>query len=161
MHKEIYENKNPLDQQKVLSYMHTHRTMTLATVGGEGEPWAAAVFYVNRGFKLYFLSEEETRHSRNIAFNPQVSVTINEDYRHWPEIKGIQMVGKAGYLEKGLEKGQALTAYLRKFPFVASFFTDPEFRPLMLRVKLYYVYPETVWFLDNSQGFSNRRKISV
>jgi hypothetical protein len=81
--------ESPLHRQ-VLTYLQTHHTMTLATVGMEG-PSAAALFYVNEGFDLYWLSDPHTRHSENIARTRRAAVTIQEDYRDWQMIQGIQM----------------------------------------------------------------------
>ena len=61
-----------------------------ATRGPEG-PWAAAVFYANTGFALYFLSSPTSRHGRNIGGNAKAAATIQEDYSDWREIKGIQL----------------------------------------------------------------------
>ena len=74
-------------RELALTYLHQHQVMTLATVGDEG-PWAAAVFYVNEKFSLYFLSAGHTRHSQNIVEDSRVAATIQEDYRDWPSIKG-------------------------------------------------------------------------
>jgi len=38
---------------KILQYLESHHTMSLATVH-EGVPHSATVYYVNIGFKLYF-----------------------------------------------------------------------------------------------------------
>ena len=59
--------------------------MTLATQGPAG-PWAAAVFYANNGFNLYFVSSPASRHSRNLAGQPAVTATVHEDYLDWREI---------------------------------------------------------------------------
>ncbi len=53
--------------------------MTIATAKGEIS-WAAAVLYANDGFTLYFLSDPESRSSKDIAENPVVAITVNEDY---------------------------------------------------------------------------------
>ena len=79
-------------QDKVLEYLQTCNVLTLATNGVDGL-WAAAVFYVNKDFTLYFLSDPATRHAINIINNPQVAATIQEDYKDWKKIKGIQLEG--------------------------------------------------------------------
>ncbi len=65
-------------KRRVLDYMEGHNTMTLATTLGES-PWAATVFYASDGFKLYFFSAPDSRHCQNLAANPRVAVTIQED----------------------------------------------------------------------------------
>jgi len=147
-------------QENVLSYMRRHNTMTLATCSGD-KPWAAAVFYVNLGFKLYFLSEETTRHSLNLTENELVAVTINEDYKNWKEIKGVQLEGTVRVLEGKLETSRVMAAYLKKYPFVASLSNQSKFSKLMKCIKVYCVNPNTIWFLDNALGFSNRQKLEL
>ncbi|MCP4360184.1 MAG: pyridoxamine 5'-phosphate oxidase, partial [Chloroflexi bacterium] len=77
----------PMLTERTLAYLRDHNVMTLATNGPEGL-WAAAVFYVNVDFRLYFLSSPTTRHSLNIAARPAVAATIQEDYGDWLAIKG-------------------------------------------------------------------------
>ncbi|MCP4419494.1 MAG: pyridoxamine 5'-phosphate oxidase, partial [Chloroflexi bacterium] len=101
-------------QDKALTYLATHNVMTLATTGAEGV-WAAAVFYVNDDFTLYFLSAPTTRHSLNIARETAVSATIQEDYNNWSVIKGIQLEGKAEQIS-GTEQLAAIARYGSKFP---------------------------------------------
>lgn len=80
-------------REKILTYIREHDTMTIATAQDD-IPWAASLFYVNDGFTLYFLSDPATRHSMNIAENPLVAATVDEDYHDWRAIKGVQMQGK-------------------------------------------------------------------
>src|SRR5579884_2438627 len=67
-------------RDRVLAYLRHHNTLTLATWWPDG-PWAAALFYVNDGFDLFWLSDPAARHSRNIAQSPRVAVAIREGSR--------------------------------------------------------------------------------
>ena len=80
-------------KQQILDYLHTHNTMTLATCAGE-VPWAATVFYASEELKLYFFSVPQSRHGQNLAANSRVAVTIQEDYKDWRRINGIQLEGE-------------------------------------------------------------------
>src|SRR3970040_346512 len=124
-------------KQQILSYMESHNTMTLATCQGD-IPWAATVFYASDSFRLYFFSAPDSRHCQNLAANPRVAVTIQEDYHDWREIKDIQ-----------LEKGKAMVVYARKYPQVMKIFTDPSsgvFYQAFLKVKFYCVVPERIFY---------------
>jgi uncharacterized protein YhbP (UPF0306 family) len=77
---------------KILQYLESHHTMSLATVH-EGVPHSATVYYVNIGFKLYFLSSPTSRHGIDLSMLSKVAATINEDYAYWRSIKGIQLEG--------------------------------------------------------------------
>lgn len=150
-------------KRQILNYMEGHNTMTLGTSHGD-IPWAATVFYASDGLRLYFFSVPDSRHCQNLAANPRVAVTIQEDYRDWREIKGIQLEGKVMAVDSLIEKGKAMTAYARKYPEVMKVFTNPAsgaFYKAFLKVKFYCVIPERVFYIDNEQGFGKRQELIV
>lgn len=147
-------------RDKVLTYLHNHNVMTLATSGPEGL-WAAAVFYINDGFTFYFLSAPTSRHSRNIAAQPGVAATIQEDYKDWPEIKGIQLEGMARRIE-GVERATAMARYGLKFPVVGNLAQAPaQIVKAMSKIAWYKVTPERLYFIDNSLGLGHRDEVSL
>lgn len=146
--------------EKTLAYLANHNVMTLATSGPEGL-WAAAVFYVNKGFTLYFLSAPTTRHSQNIAAYPEIAATIQEDYKDWPDIKGIQLEGKAERI-KGAEQAAAIARYGQKFPIVGNLAKAPaEIAKAMSKIAWYKVVPERLYFIDNSLGLGHRDEVTL
>lgn len=153
-------------RSEALAYLRAHNTLSLATVGSDG-PWASAVFYANRGFSLYFLSEPSTRHGANLAKRADVAGTINEDYGDWREIKGVQLEGACKPVAGKVEQAAALAAYVRKFPFVASFLKPDQLLEGMeisgrpLNVRLYKLIPRRFFFLDNARGFSHRVEVPL
>jgi len=148
-------------KQQILDYLRAHNTMTLATCAGN-VPWAATVFYASDELSLYFFSAPESRHCQNLEVNSRVAVTIQEDYRDWREIKGLQLEGNGALVDSVIEKAKALAVYARKYPEVIKLFTDPGsgvFHRAFLKVKFYRVTPEQVFFIDNAQGFGKRRQL--
>jgi uncharacterized protein YhbP (UPF0306 family) len=149
--------------RQILDYMEGRNTMTLGTCQGD-VPWAATVFYASDGLRLYFFSAPDSRHCQNLAANPRVAVTIQEDYHDWRKIKGIQLEGKVVAVDSLLEKGKATTAYARKYPEVMRIFTNPAsglFYQAFLKVKFYCVVPERVFYIDNERGFGKRQELIV
>ncbi|MFA6313555.1 MAG: pyridoxamine 5'-phosphate oxidase family protein [Sterolibacterium sp.] len=145
---------------QVLTYLRDHRVVTLAT-GTNGDPWAAAVFYVNDGFKLYFLSSPTSRHSLNLAQNQRVAATIQEDYADWLEIKGVQLEGVASEI-RGAEEQLARQLYGEKFPVVGKLAQAPAaIVKAMAKVRWYQVVPQRLFFIDNSAGFGKREQIDL
>ncbi len=147
-------------RQQILDYIESHNTMTLATSAND-VPWAATVFYASEEMRLYFFSAPESRHCANLTSNPRVAVTIQEDYKDWREIKGIQLEGKVALVDGVVEKAKAMAVYARKYPEVIRLFTDPAsglFYAAFLKVRFYCVYPERVLYIDNSQGFGKRQE---
>ncbi len=148
-------------KQEILRYIETHNTMTLATSMGD-VPWAATVFYASDDFELYFFSAPDSRHGQNLAANPRLGVTIQEDYHNWREIKGIQIEGTARMVDSLTQKARAMAVYARKYPDIIKLFTNPAsgvFYKAFLKVKFYCVTPERVFFINNEQGFGKRQEL--
>jgi len=148
-------------EQQILDYLGSHNTMTLGTCRDDS-PWNATVFYASDHLQLYFFSAPDSRHCENLAANARVAVTIQEDYKDWREIKGIQLEGKVERIDSVRIKARAMTIYARKYPNVIKLFTDPNsgvFYKAFLKVKFYRVVPERVFYIDNTGGFGKRREL--
>ena len=140
---------------KMLAYLEAHHVMTLATAG----PWAAAVFYVNDGFTLYFLSAPQTRHAQELAVNPRVAITIQEDYADWRSIKGIQLDGVAVRVPAE-ERARVIGLYGAKFPLIGDASKAPvAIAQALARIEWYQVTARSVYFVDNSVAFGHRDRI--
>ena len=147
-------------REQVLSYLRKHHVMTLASHGNQGV-WAAAVFYANDGFGIYFLSSPTSRHCRNLAGHPRVSAAIHEDYTDWREIKGVQLEGIASVLAGEAEE-KARRLYGAKFPIVGKLEQAPaSIIEAMAKVRWYKLVPERLYFIDNSAGFGHRDEIDL
>ena len=146
------------ERDRALDYLAGHRVMTLATHGPEG-PWAAAVFYANDGFNLYFVSSPASRHCRNLAAHARVAATIHEDYRDWQQIKGIQLEGTVEQLS-GAEEALARGIYGRKFPLTAGLASAPAaIAAALAKARWYKLTAVRVYFVDNSAGFGHRGQV--
>lgn len=145
-------------RSEVLAYLAAHNVVTLATAGPDG-PWAAAVFYVNEGLRLYFLSSPRSRHARDLALDPHAAGTIQEDYRDWPEIKGIQLEGRVAEVT-GAELERVRALYAAKFPVVADAAgAPPALAAALAEVSWYALTPEALHLVDNSAGFGRRKRL--
>ncbi len=144
-------------RQNALNYLQAHQVMTLATIGEDGV-WAAAVFYVHRGFSLYFLSAGHTRHAQNIAMQPHIAATIQEDYKDWPKIQGIQLEGVVTQLEDEA-RAQCIALYQAKYPFLAG--DDPQIKTAVSKVNWYCLQPTHLYFIDNCKGLGHRDEIML
>jgi uncharacterized protein len=147
-------------RERVQAYLRDHHVMTLATSGEEG-PWAAAVFYVHEGWSLYFLSASTSRHCRNVARNPRVSATIQEDYSDWKAIKGVQIEGTVTRLS-GDREARIRALYAAKFPLLAGGARVPgAIAEAIAKVSWYGIAPERAYFIDNSIAFGHRDEIAL
>ncbi len=146
-------------REQALSYLESHHVMTLATSGAEG-PWAAAVFYVNDGFTLYFLSSPRSRHGGDLTAEARCAAAIHEDYPDWPDIKGIQLEGPVRRLS-GTERAAAIARYAKKFPVVRPGRAPELIRAALERIAWYELVPERCYLIDNSKGFGHRDEIPL
>jgi len=143
-----------------LTYLAEHHVMTLATHGAEG-PWAAAVFYVNDGFTLFFLSSPKSRHCRNLASDPRVAAAVQEDYADWTEIRGVQLEGRVRELA-GAEADRARGLYGAKFAVVGSQAEAPApIAAALAKVRWYELVPERLQFVDNTMAFGHRDEVPL
>ena len=135
--------------------------MSLATMHNN-RPHAATVFYVNRQFDLYFISNPGSRHGQDLAVNQRVCATINEDYRKWQDIKGLQLEGQGTPLGPLSEYPEIAAAFSGKFPDVSVFFKNPgtlagAVTDKVTRVYFYRFHPVKISYIDNSLGFGHRQ----
>jgi uncharacterized protein len=143
---------------RALAYVQAHHVVTLATHGAGGA-WAAAVFYANEGFTLYWLSAPASRHSVNLARTPRIAASIQEDYSDWPDIKGLQLEGDACEIG-GDEAQRARELYGARYAVVRNLARAPaSIVAAMAKVRWYRFVPERVYFIDNSVAFGHREEI--
>ncbi|MDZ4164693.1 MAG: pyridoxamine 5'-phosphate oxidase family protein [Smithellaceae bacterium] len=150
-----------MEKEKIiLDYLRSHNTIALSSAG-DGLPHGATLFYLNIGFILYFLTDPDTRHGRNMAGNPAVAATIDEDYDNWLDIKGIQLEGTARTVGTIIENGSLALAYARKFPAVKDFLFSPQKQGLAIMQKItkvlfYELTPRRIYFINNAVSFGHR-----
>lgn len=142
-----------------LAYLASHHVMTLATTGPAG-PWAAAVFYVNDGFTLTFLSSPGTRHATDLAANRRCGAAIHEDYSDWTTIKGIQLEGVVRQLT-GTDRLSAIARYAKKFDIVRPDRAPELIKAALDRVAWYELVPDHCYLIDNAAGFGKRVEVAL
>lgn len=141
----------------VQNYLARHQVMTLATTGTDGV-WAAAVFYVHEGFTFYFLSAAHTRHAQHMVQQQQVAATVQEDYRDWLGIQGVQLSGTAVPVLPA-EQERVVALYTAKYPFMVQ--PDPQIATALRKVKWYALYPDRLYFIDNHKGLGHRDAVPL
>jgi uncharacterized protein YhbP (UPF0306 family) len=139
---------------RLLDYLRRHAVMTLATTGPDGAA-AAAVFYACDGASLYFLSAPGTLHARNLAADPRVAATIQDDVEDWSAIRGVQLRGQALQLE-GDAEAQAKRCYAGRFPALFDPATcPPQIAAALPRIRWYRLDVSEWRLIDNSLGFGH------
>jgi uncharacterized protein len=145
--------------------LNERSTMTLATAQ-ENEPWAAPVYFIYRGGKLFFLSDPKTRHMAESLRTGRVAVAVFADGRSWKEIRGLQMSGTIREVTAKRETVEVLAQYAKEYPFVREFFTPGTMLDLKMffsrfKVRLYCFEPLTVCYVDNSIRFGFKAEIDL
>ena len=141
------------DYNTARRYLREHNVLCLAT-SADGLPWVAPVFYAVCADKLVFLSSPHTLHCRNIASNPQVSASVQEDYSDWAEIKGIQLQGCVSSVDSA-NRQSVIRAYSEKFPVTGSN-APAEIVNALDKISWFELSVHKLLFIDNSKGLGHR-----
>ncbi|MEM9882652.1 MAG: pyridoxamine 5'-phosphate oxidase family protein [Planctomycetota bacterium] len=134
-------------------FLATSRTATLATVDGEGCPYAANVQYAHdSGWRLIWVSSPTSQHSRHLAERADAALTVYAHRDHAETLHGLQL---RGTVAPAIAKGQAewrrvWDRYTAKFDFVRSL---PQFRDAAERQSFYVFTPSWLRWIDNRRGF--------
>jgi len=133
--------------------------MTIATVTKD-QPWAAVVFFAyDDALNLYFLSDQRTRHSREINNNSKVAVTINKEWSEPSLVRGIQIEGMAQVVVVN-ELPHAFATYIKRFPTTKDFIADIKvFMEKEFNTRIFKVTPSKIYLLDEVNLGSGKRKI--
>jgi len=132
-------------------------TLTLATTGLSGEPYAASVYFVailteNPWPPVYFFSDPNSQHSQNLAQNPLAAAACYPECSDWQDIRGLQMRGEVHPVPKGPQWEGAWQHYQAKFPFVKSL------EAVVARNSLYKFQPGWTRLVDNRRGFGFKQE---
>ena len=94
------------------AFLAAPRYATIATVGPDGAPHQAIVWYVVDGDDLIINSRPERHWPRNLAADPRISVAIYEleQPEHWFGLKG-----RAQLLHEGAEATADIQALARRY----------------------------------------------
>jgi len=133
-------------------------TLALATAGlRDGRPEVAPLFFVSDDdLNLYWISDPDSRHSRNITDWNDVAVTIFVPTWDWAGIKGVQIEGDVMALQGEGERRRVLALYRAKFPFV-----DERFAGLIEDSVLYMLRPRWLRWLDNARRFGYKQDFTL
>jgi hypothetical protein len=89
--------------------------MVLGTADATGRPWVSPVYYAPAGYREFFwVSSPETRHSRNIAARPEVSIVIFDSSVPIGTGKGVYVSAVAQELVVGDERTQGIEVFSRR-----------------------------------------------
>ena len=140
------------DLTPVLSLLAETHSLTLATIDPDGRPRATPLFFAfDDQAGLFFLSDRETQHCRNLRRDPSAAASLYPEVADWREIRGLQIRGLASAIPAS-ERAPALALYTTRFPFLG------ELNTIVSRSEIYRLRPTWVRLIDNRQGFGYKRE---
>ena len=139
--------------------MQSTEFCSIATVDPEGV-WSNPVYFAwDSNFNIFFISQPDSRHMKNIANDQRVAMSIyNTKQSTFDDVAGIQLEGRAEVLTnpKNIKYAYA-TYYGRKYPDTGrnqsgknedAYINNPEW--LFVRVALFCIYYfDTRFFGEN------------
>ncbi|WP_432993403.1 pyridoxamine 5'-phosphate oxidase family protein [Dactylosporangium sp. CA-233914] len=125
-----------------------NRYVVLGTADASGEPWVSPVFYALDGYAtLYWLSDPATRHSRNVAARPRVSLVVYDSQVPIGAAKAVYLTARAGAVDTAADPA-ALDAYNRGCLAKGASAFAPESTADGGPFRLYRASVDATWVLD-------------
>lgn len=147
----------------VREFLAAQTTLTLATVGVDGSPYATDLFYVQAGDSpFYFLSDPKTQHIQNLTHDPRVSATVHGTSQGWQDIRGVHLTGTAARVHDTSERARGYALYVARYVFVSQWIRSVSMLGQVHKqlglVELYKITPHHMRWIDNTQGFGHKEE---
>jgi len=141
---------------EILAFLDAHTVMSLATSGEDGGH-ACSLMYARDGFSLLWVSDPETRHSRELEARPRCAATVAPDYDDFKQIRGLQIHGRARRLKGPAARAKGIARLAARYPFLKQFMSGPaDLVRQMSKAAVYRLDPERIALIDNSKTFGHR-----
>ena len=147
--------------RQIGSFLAAHHVMSLATSGLSG-PHATNLFYACDGLALVWVSEPDTRHSREIEADPRVAATVAPDYSDFAAIRGVQIAGAARRIVAADERRRHLAQLEARYAFLGQLAAGPaKLREAYARTAVYRLEPVRIVLIDNMKGFGHKETLEI
>jgi uncharacterized protein YhbP (UPF0306 family) len=111
---------------------------------------------------LVWVSEPDTRHSREIEADSRVAATIAPDYSDFAAIRGVQIAGTARRIVAEDHRMRLLALLEARYPFLRQLTAGPaELRQAYARISVYRLEPARLVMIDNTKGFGHKETLEV
>lgn len=136
------------NKEALLTYLKSQNIMALAT-SGETLSNCVVYFAVDSEFNLYFISEPDSEHCKNIAANPHVAVSIAQTQQKVTSKKiGAQIKGTVQDIH-GIDKLDAIIDLWNSTnPGIESVISINNFRNKILNSRAYKIQPTEIKFFN-------------
>jgi uncharacterized protein YhbP (UPF0306 family) len=141
---------------RIIAVLDEHYVMSLATWGSEGVH-AANLFYARDHLSLCWVSDPDTRHSRDIESHARVAATVAAETDDFRTIRGLQIHGSAQRLSGAGRRIELLALMAIRYPFLRSIQDAPKaLRAAFGKAQAYRLSPTDIVLIDNTKGFSHK-----
>ncbi len=147
--------------ERIVAFLAAHHVLSLATQGPEG-PHATNLFYAHDGLVLFWVSDSNTRHSREIETEPRVAVTVAPDYSDFSDIRGLQLSGTAACVAPADRRAWHLSRLAARYPFLKRLAdAPPALQAAYARAAVYRFEPRRAVLIDNTKGFGHKETLDL
>ena len=147
--------------RQIGAFLDAYHVMSLATLG-TGGPHATNLFYACDGLALLWVSDPDTRHSREIEADPRVAATVAPDYTDFALIRGVQMTGTARRIVAVTERIRHLAKLEARYAFLGQLAREPsKLREAYARTAVYRLQPARIVLIDNTKGFGHKETLEI
>ena len=129
--------------EEVVRFLGERKTLTLATVGGDGTPHAATLVYVNDGPELYVWAHAGSATAEQIGDGATVGFAIDEYADDPRQTRGVQGTGSAAPAS-GDQLARVGDLFGTKFPALRPGASGA--------VSFFRIEPAQLHYIDNTQG---------
>lgn len=144
-------------EKLVLDIIEHAHDLTLATVRPDGYPQATTVSYAHDGLTFYVGVGKESQKAANIRQNNKVSLTINNPYHTWYEIRGLSIGGIAEFVTDPKEAQHAGECMMERFPQIKEWVNTAQ-QDSFVFIK---ITPQVMSVLDYTKGFGHTELVTV
>jgi hypothetical protein len=103
--------------EEVDRFLRAEHTCRVASVGGDGQPHVAPLWFVWDGASVWLHSLVRSQRWVDLARDPRVAVVVDAGTEYW-ELRGVELAGRAevvGEVPRGAEPDAAVTEPERLF----------------------------------------------
>jgi uncharacterized protein YhbP (UPF0306 family) len=137
--------------KELLQFIQSQQLLSIASVDENAKPWIANVYFSSdKNLNLFFVSSENTKHSKNIARNPEVSFSTS--WYHPSNLTNRKSIQGTGICEK-IDDPKMILKFLKNhykyFPLWKSVITLENIQNKIIESRPYIIKPKYIKFWND------------
>lgn len=146
---------------KLIDFINGQKLLAIATVSSANLPWIANVYFsADKDLNFYFVSADDTRHSKNILDNHEVAFSSAWfDESNLGNRKSIQRSGTCKKITSVVDISKALRIHLGKYPSWSQVINLDNILNKVIESRVYKITPNYIKFWnDELYGAENTKE---